>query len=157
MPSVRIADFEVDNEAIRRVRFAVFVDEQHVPADIELDDRDAACVHVLAFNDGVPVGTGRIDLEKAGKVGRLAVMAGSRRLGAGSALMHRLHAVAEDAGLTRTWCHAQVLAAPFYRRLGYRVVGQVFEEADIPHLRMERELLSVRSRPVSASSRRLHS
>jgi len=95
---------------------------------------------VLAFDDGVPIGTGRIDLDKAGKVGRLAVMADHRRRGVGTALMERLHAIAGDAGLTGAWCHAQVSAVRFYERLGYRAVGDVFEEADIPHVRMERRV-----------------
>jgi predicted GNAT family N-acyltransferase len=140
MVKVRVADFDADNAAIRHVRFAVFVGEQRVPEDIEMDDRDRACVHLLAFEGGVAVGTARIDLEKGGKVGRLAVLAGSRRRGIGRALMERLHAIAEEHGLAHVWCHAQVAAVPFYEGLGYRISGDVFAEADMPHLRMDLDL-----------------
>ena len=138
--SVRDADFAADQAAIRAIRFAVFVHEQHVPAALEMDDRDVACVHVLAFVDAAPVATGRIDCASHGKVGRVAVLASFRGLGVGRAVMGRLHEIARRAGLTSVWCHAQVAAAPFYERLGYRIVGPRFEEAGIAHVRMERPL-----------------
>jgi predicted GNAT family N-acyltransferase len=140
MPSVRIADFDADNAAIRRVRFAVFVDEQRVPPEIEIDERDESCVHVLAFVDAAAIGTGRIDLAQNGKIGRVAVLADCRGRGVGTALMQRLHAVARDQGLASVWCHAQLAAVPFYERLGYRSSGDVFEEAGILHKRMDRDL-----------------
>jgi predicted GNAT family N-acyltransferase len=135
---VRQADFAADYAAIRGIRFTVFVDEQRVPAELEMDERDAECVHVLAFVDGEPVGTGRLDAAKRGKIGRVAVLAAARRHGVGRAVMEHLHELARQSGLTRVWCHAQVAAAPFYERLGYRIVGGVFDEAGIDHVRMER-------------------
>jgi predicted GNAT family N-acyltransferase len=138
---VRIADFESDYEALRFVRFAVFVDEQRVPEAIEIDDRDAACIHALALgDDNEPIGTARIDIEARGKIGRLAVMAAQRRAGVGTALMRMLHDVAVTSGLTVVWCHAQRSAAPFYTALGYRVTSAPFLEAGIEHVRMERTL-----------------
>jgi predicted GNAT family N-acyltransferase len=137
---VREADFAVDEAAIRGIRFAVFVDEQRVPANLEMDERDAACAHVLALVEGQPVGTGRLDAENDGKIGRVAVLASARRQGVGRAVMARLHEAARQRGLTEVWCHAQVAAVPFYERLGYRVVGGVFDEAGIDHVRMERPI-----------------
>jgi predicted GNAT family N-acyltransferase len=137
---VRTANYDADRDAITGVRFAVFVDEQHVPEDIEIDERERQCVHVLAFDDDVPVGTGRIDFGDGGRVGRLAVLAGQRRRGIGSALMTCLHGLAAERGLGRVWCHAQLRAVPFYRHLGYRVTGEPFVEAGIEHVTMERVL-----------------
>jgi predicted GNAT family N-acyltransferase len=137
---IRRADFARDEAAIRAVRFTVFVDEQRVPADIEMDDRDAHCVHLLAYDAEEPVGTGRIDIEKDGKIGRLAVLSNARLLGVGTALMTELHAIARAHALRHVWCHAQVAAAPFYAKLGYRVSGAPFYEAGIEHVRMERAL-----------------
>lgn len=136
---IRQADYDADRAAIRSVRFAVFVAEQDVPPEIEIDDRDPFCVHVLAFEDGTPVGTGRIDLA-AGKVGRLAVLAKVRGRGLGAGLMNSLHGIASDNSLSHVWCHAQVMAVPFYERMGYRVTGEPFDEANIAHVRMERVL-----------------
>jgi predicted GNAT family N-acyltransferase len=138
MITVRIADFEADNAALRAVRFTVFVDEQNVPEEIEIDDEDRRCIHVLALDDDLPVGTGRIDIAKDGKIGRVAVLASHRRSGVGASIMQMLHAVAAESGLARCWCHAQVSAAPFYARLGYRVTSdEPFDEAGIPHVKMD--------------------
>ncbi len=138
MLTVRIADFTADHDELCSIRFAVFVDEQKVPQSLELDDRDPHCIHLLAHDDGEPVGTGRIDLALAGKVGRVAVVASRRGQGVGKALMEYAHGIARDNALDKVWCNAQVSAVPFYENLGYRITSaEPFDEADIPHLRME--------------------
>jgi predicted GNAT family N-acyltransferase len=137
---VATADFAADFAAIRHVRFAVFVDEQGVPEDIELDDRDQRCTHVLAYDSDRAVGTGRIDVEAGGKIGRVAVLVEARGRGVGTALMHRLHDLAVEAALRSVWCNAQISAVPFYVRLGYSVTSEPFDEAGIEHVRMQREL-----------------
>jgi len=136
-----MADYEADREDICRIRFTVFVYEQQVPEELEMDDDDPRCVHVLAFNDDAPVGTGRIDLTKAGKIGRVAVLAEQRSQGAGIALMTALHTIAQEHRLTDVWCNAQITAQPFYEKIGYRVTStQPFDEAGIPHVRMQKSL-----------------
>jgi predicted GNAT family N-acyltransferase len=137
---IRIADYAADESTLRTIRFAVFVDEQGVPPDIEMDERDACCVHLLAFLDGEPVATARIDLEQAGKIGRLAVRAHCRRQGIGRALMARCHEIARANGLDSVWCNAQVAAVAFYESLGYRGAGALFDEAGIEHRRMTKTL-----------------
>ena len=134
-------DFAREHADIRRVRFTVFVDEQKVPAELEMDDRDGGCLHWLARDAaGAAVGTVRLDVEKDGKVGRLAVLAEARRRGVGRALMEQLHTAARERGLAKVWCHAQTAAVPFYRRVGYRVISEPFDEAGIEHVTMERDL-----------------
>lgn len=137
---VRQADVAGDAAAIRAIRTAVFVVEQRVPLDLEMDDRDRHCVHVLAWEGDVPVGTGRIDLEHDGKIGRVAVLPSHRRTGVGAALLGHLHGIAAGHGLTRVWCHAQRSAVPFYERLGYRIASAPFVEAGIEHLVMDASL-----------------
>lgn len=137
---IREADYDADYAAIRAIRFAVFVDEQQVPPQLEMDERDAECIHVLALVDGIPVGTGRLDLAKRGKIGRVAALSDARGRGVGRALMEHLHDIATRCGLAEVWCHAQVSAAPFYERLGYETIGEVFEEAGIDHVRMQKRL-----------------
>jgi len=135
------ADYSNDYAAIRRIRFAVFVDEQRVPEELEMDERDAECAHWLAWNDrGEAVGTARLDVAKSGKIGRLAVLASARRDGVGRALMEAAHELARQRGLARVWCNAQVSAVPFYTRLGYEIESERFEEAGIEHVRMALEL-----------------
>lgn len=139
---VRRADLARDYEAIRAIRTVVFVVEQRVPLDLEMDDRDAVCAHVLASIDDVPIGTGRIDVEREGKIGRVAVLAPHRRAGVGAAIMAHLHRIASDRGLARVWCHAQRSAVPFYERLGYRITSEPFIEAGIEHVVMTAALES---------------
>ena len=134
---VRDADFTADFASIRRVRETVFIDEQRVPRDLEFDERDPLCRHVLVFDGATPVGTGRLDLDYDGKVGRVAVVATHRRGGVGRAVMERLHAIAHEADQPRLWCHAQLTAVPFYERLGYVSSGPMFLEAGIEHVLME--------------------
>jgi len=139
--NIIVADFERDYAAIRGVRFAVFVDEQQIPRELEMDDRDVACTHWLATDErGEPIGTVRLDVDARGKVGRLAVLAHVRGRGIGRALMERVHELARTRGLASVWCHAQQSAAPFYTRLGYRTTSEPFEEAGIEHVKMERDL-----------------
>jgi predicted GNAT family N-acyltransferase len=136
---VCIADFAKDFPSLHRVRQTVFIDEQHVPAELEFDDRDPVCLHLLAIADGAPIGTGRLDVEH-GKIGRVAVLAAHRRKGVATQLMARLHELARAQGLSQVWCNAQISARPFYERLGYRSSGDVFDEAGIPHIKMDRPL-----------------
>jgi predicted GNAT family N-acyltransferase len=134
---VRDADFTKDFASIQLVRETVFVAEQRVPRELEFDERDPLCRHVLAFDGAAAVGSGRLDLDYGGKVGRVAVLANHRRGGVGTAIMDRLHAIAREERQPQLWCHAQLTAVPFYERLGYVRSGAVFVEAGIDHVRME--------------------
>lgn len=134
---VRDADFTADFASIRLVREAVFIDEQRVPRELEFDERDALCRHVLAFDGDLAIGTGRLDLGYGGKVGRVAVVATHRRSGVGAAVMQRLHTLAREQRQAHLWCNAQLTAVPFYERLGYVGSGPTFFEAGIEHVRME--------------------
>jgi predicted GNAT family N-acyltransferase len=137
---VRDADFTTDFASIRHVRSRVFIDEQRVPRELEFDERDQLCRHVVAFDGDSAVGTGRLDLGYGGKIGRVAVVATHRKCGVGRAIMQRLHEIAREARQPRLWCHAQLTAVPFYEGLGYARVGPTFGEAGIDHVRMECEL-----------------
>jgi predicted GNAT family N-acyltransferase len=137
--TVRRADWAADAEAIRRVREAVFVVEQAVPADIEWDGLDAGCVQALA-EDGnrEPIGTGR--LHPSGKLGRMAVMPPWRGRGVGASIVNCLIDAAGEVGLEEVYLHAQTQVIGFYAGFGFEVEGEEFEEAGIPHRLMRRRL-----------------
>ncbi len=121
------------------IRFAIFVDEQNVPAGIELDDKDAECMHAIAFaEDGKVVGTGR--LLPDGHIGRMAVVKDWRRRGVGAALLDALIEEARKRGHTEVVLSAQLQAAEFYRGLGFVAEGKVYQEAGILHQQMRRKL-----------------
>ena len=72
--TVKLVETEEDMEAAVGIRFRVFVDEQAVPPEIELDEYDAQATHAIAVEDGDAMGTGRMFLEDgAARIGRMAV------------------------------------------------------------------------------------
>ncbi len=121
------------------IREAVFVAEQGVPRELELDDVDGHCVHALArLDDGRAVGTGR--LLPDGHIGRMAVLAEWRGRGLGGALLERLVEEARSRGMQEIALSAQTHALGFYRRHGFTAEGEVYLEAGIPHQAMTRKL-----------------
>jgi predicted GNAT family N-acyltransferase len=120
------------------IRFEVFVREQRVPAEIELDEQDAACLHAVAFEGAAAIATGR--LLPDGHIGRMAVLQAWRGKGVGGEILKRLMAAARERGDREVALSAQVHAVPFYLAHGFRPVGEAYEEAGIPHQAMVRAL-----------------
>ncbi|HTT12655.1 MAG TPA: GNAT family N-acetyltransferase [Burkholderiaceae bacterium] len=117
------------------VRHAVFVAEQLVPEDLEVDDFDPVSVHALARDvDGAAIGTGR--LLPDGHIGRLAVLARARGRGVGSALLRALMDESRRRGNREAMLNAQVQAVPFYERYGYAAEGEPYDDAGIAHIAM---------------------
>ena len=123
-----------DREALLALRFEVFVDEQGVPREMEVDDEDAPSRHFLAVVGGTPVGCVR--LTPKGKVTRLCVVAARRGEGVGGALLARAVDEARAAGFERIYLHAQTHAGAFYERYGFEARGEPFMEAGIEHRKM---------------------
>ena len=140
MLRIELMDWNAARAEASRIRLAVFVEEQRVPPEIELDYKDAACVHALAYAQGRAVGTGR--LLPDGHIGRMAVLKERRSLGVGGAILERLVEAARRRGMTQVVLSAQTHALGFYRKHGFLPAGEVFEEAGIPHQEMRRMLNS---------------
>ena len=137
--SVRICRWDDAGDALRRIRYAVFVIEQRVPEVLEWDEADADSIHALASDAaGLPIGCAR--LLRDGHIGRVAVVAGWRKRGVGTALMTELTDAAKSRGDDEVIVNAQVAAMPFYARHGFVASGDVFEEAGIDHRVMTRAL-----------------
>jgi predicted GNAT family N-acyltransferase len=118
------------------IRFRVFVDEQKVPAEIELDEWDAVCVHVIARCEGIAVGTGR--LLPDGHIGRMAVLKEWRGKGVGDAMLQALIDLARTRGDKEVVLSAQTHALGFYRKHGFVEEGALYEDAGIPHQAMRK-------------------
>jgi len=119
------------------IRRRVFIDEQGVPAEIEMDSDDKRALHFLAFDRSTAVGTARLVLRKGvAKIGRMAVLKSHRRKGIGNRLLHRAILAAQTAGAKKIYLHAQVSVIPFYEAAGFQCVGRIFIEAGIPHRKM---------------------
>ena len=127
--------------AVFALRHEVFVIEQKVPAALERDEFDGTATHLAALRGDEVVGTLRIVVaDRIAKVGRMAVRASMRKQGIGSRLMNRAATAASQMSARAIVLHAQLTAREFYRRLGYREEGSVFEEAEIMHVAMRKEI-----------------
>jgi len=133
---IELGDWDAMRRWAEPLRFSVFVTEQKVPAEIELDSFDTQSVHAIAFDDeGVAVGTGR--LLPDGHIGRMAVVSSARGQGVGSALLTALMSEARRRGHASAVLSAQTHAVEFYRRHGYAVQGGEYDDAGIPHVTMQ--------------------
>lgn len=126
-------------EAARAIRLEVFVEEQGVPADLELDDLDALARHWVALGaDGAVLGTARAVTRPDGlwKIGRVAVRKAWRGRGVGAAVMRAIMRDLVAAGAPGAYLESQTHATTFYEKLGFAVEGAEFLEAGIPHVAM---------------------
>jgi len=135
---IELLDWERARGKAAAIRFAVFVEEQGVPAEIEMDELDAPSLHALAFHGGEAVGTAR--LLPDGHIGRMAVLKAWRSRGIGSLLLHELIEAARRRGDRHVALSAQVHALGFYRAHGFQAEGPEYEEAGIAHRAMRRAL-----------------
>ena len=119
------------------IRLRVFVREQRVPREIELDYDDETATHLLAFVNGKAVGAARVVVKgRAAKVGRMAVLKSRRGRGIGGELLKRALKLAKMRGVNQIYLHAQVSVVGFYEKFGFQPRGRVFMEAGIPHRKM---------------------
>ena len=134
---------DLGREAMR-LRMEVFVREQGIPAEIESDEYDATALHAVATNGlGMCVATGRmLPAGKSGvmRIGRMAVHRAVRGQQWGRLVLDALVDDARRKGMRRVELHAQCTAASFYRRAGFLVEGERYEEAGIPHVSMYKDL-----------------
>ena len=152
---VKLVETEAELAGAINVRMRVFVSEQSIPAEVELDEADADATHAVALHQGEVVGTGRLVVDAggvaagevgagspapAGRIGRMAVDQPWRRQGVGGQILRFLEGEARRQGLPQCVLHAQEYVKDFYAGEGYQERGEVFLEVDIPHIEMWKEL-----------------
>jgi predicted GNAT family N-acyltransferase len=138
MPRIELLSWDQARAHASPIRFTVFVEEQGVPREIELDEHDAASVHAVVFEHDQPVATGR--LLPDGHIGRMAVLKDWRNRGIGGLMLTRLLERARARGDREVVLSAQIHAAAFYRSHGFVPHGAEYVEAGIRHLEMRRTL-----------------
>ncbi len=136
--AVRLGSWDELSAQASPIRFTVFVDEQKVPVELELDEFDPLSCHALALAGDEAIGTGR--LLPDGHIGRMAVLAGWRGRGVGALLLQALIDEAKRRGMARVVLNAQTHALGFYARFGFVPEGEEYEEAGLPHRTMSRSL-----------------
>lgn len=137
--SVQLLSWSNGQPLLRLVREAVFMVEQGVSAEMEWDGLDEACQHALALSaTGDAIGCGRISPE--GHIGRIAVLPAWRGKRVGSSLLESLLGYARSQHYVQVDLSAQIQAVPFYWHFDFIEVGEIFMDANMPHIKMQLSL-----------------
>ncbi|MEP2781869.1 MAG: GNAT family N-acetyltransferase [Pseudoruegeria sp.] len=122
------------------LRQTVFIEEQNVPVEVEMDDKDSEAIHILAkTEDGAAVGTARLlFVGSTGKIGRVCVVKDHRGTGLGTALIQfSIEHLRQTPQITRAKLGAQQHAIGFYEKLGFTICGPEYQDGGIPHFDMD--------------------
>lgn len=123
------------------IRKKVFVEEQQVPIEIEIDEHEQTAAHFVLYDFEKPAGAGRFRiLDGQGKVERICVLQEYRGKGAGIQIMAKIEEYAKKLPVKEVFLNSQSYAVPFYEKLGYIVTSDEFLDAGIPHRKMKKTL-----------------
>jgi predicted GNAT family N-acyltransferase len=143
--SISMNEFEVMQvswldmeQQLRSIRTRVFIEEQQVPVELEWEEDDVDCVHLLAQMNDNYIATAR--LLASGQIGRMAVLKPYRQLGVGSEMLKQLLSIAKSMNMSSVFLNAQIEAIDFYKQFGFQEQGDVFDDAGIPHRKMDMSL-----------------
>jgi len=137
--TLKITSWDKDKDALSLVRRKVFIEEQNVPEELEWDEYDKDCIHILVTDENnTPIATGR--MKPDGHIGRMAVLKAYRRSGIGTQILQSLTDKARKLNLGSVYLHAQTVALSFYEKQGFDVISDEFMDAGIPHKSMKLDL-----------------
>lgn len=138
----KIATTKEEINTCYKLRTIVFVEEQKVPMEEELDSYDDIAVHFLLFSDSnLPIGVGRMYAENGKAViGRLCILKKYRGIGAGNFLMQDIIKYCREQGFHKAVLGAQEYAIDFYKKLGFEIISGRYMDANIPHFKMQLDL-----------------
>ncbi|MGB3536276.1 MAG: GNAT family N-acetyltransferase [Microcoleaceae cyanobacterium] len=136
--SIQVVNYMVENLAIQAIRHQVFEIEQGIAHELEFDGKDETAQHLLAYWNQKPVGTTRIRYlsTEIAKIERLAILPEFRGKGVGSELMNKALEIIRQTQVKQVIVHAQEYVKKLYLKLGFKVIGECFYEANIPHFKM---------------------
>jgi predicted GNAT family N-acyltransferase len=139
--TVKIVENQKEREDAYSVRKTVFVEEQAVPLEEEIDAYEDDAEHFIMYDEDSPIAAGRFRfVDGYGKVERICVLKVARKTGAGKAMMNAIESYALKKDIHKLKLNAQTHAIPFYAGLGYEVVSEEFMDAGIPHKTMLKEI-----------------
>ncbi|MFB5089143.1 GNAT family N-acetyltransferase [Psychrobacillus sp. PGGUH221] len=139
---VKIVQTKEELDTVFDIRIKVFVHEQLVPMEEEIDEYENDSVHFLLYDGENSIGTGRFRIVNGiGKVERICVLSDKRKRGSGKCIMQGIEEYAIRQNINKLMLHGQTHAEKFYIHLGYKTVSDVFFEAGIPHVVMEKEII----------------
>ncbi|MGN0458172.1 MAG: GNAT family N-acetyltransferase [Eubacterium sp.] len=142
MMEYKISDFATDDS--KALRIEIFVNEQRVPVELEIDDKDQAgkAKHIVLYDGETPVATARFYLESENMwhIGRICVSRERRGTGLGRELLEIAEAEIKKLGGDKAYISAQTQAKGFYESIGYKAYGDTYMEDTIEHIAMYKDL-----------------
>jgi len=140
--SYKLVTSDSELEAAFEVRKQVFVEEQGISEDLEIDGHEEEALHIVVKDGERVIGTARVLFPAASqaKIERMAVLKPYRRQGIGGGIISFLNEELRSRQVEQVILHAQYSAIPFYRSCGFEESGSSFWEASIRHIKMERQL-----------------
>lgn len=140
--NIKIARSEQEKKDAILVRRNVFIKEQNVPPELEIDEHELDAVHFIGYNDkNEPIAASRLRwINGLGKLERICVLKQHRGKSYGKQMIVKMESVIKQNGLTKAMLHSQTHAKEFYEQLGYVVNSKQFMDAGIPHVKMEKNL-----------------
>ena len=129
------------NDALN-VRYQVFVIEQKIDPDLQHDSWDDNCDHFVAYLDNKPVGAGRVRYinSNTAKIERMAVLSEFRGNNIGGRLLEKITNSLRTSNIDKATLNSQFHAKGFYEKFGFKQTGEIFQEANIDHIKMEKFL-----------------
>lgn len=126
------------SELALAIRKTVFVNEQKVSLELELDDFDDATTHYIGFISDRATTTARVHIMDTGNwhVQRVATLPEERGKGYSSVIMNAIIDDAKEAGAPQIELSAQLERRSFYEKFGFKAVGDTFMDAGIEHIEM---------------------
>lgn len=145
MTELKFVKTQAELEKVLNIRRNVFINEMGVPESIELDELDtltSQCKHILVLYNKEPIGTARCNLttDKKLKIQRFCFLPKYRKLGFGKMLLEFIENEFFKDGYNHFFLEAKFSVHEFYEKCGYKKAGDVFTEANVPHIKMEKEL-----------------
>ena len=139
MNKLKIKIVENKNELTKvfEIRKTVFIKEQNVPYNIEIDGLDPEAEHFIVYLDDKPIGCARIRTEKNNaKLERIAILKEQRHKGFGKQLTKFLINYCKQKNYEEIHLHSQTYVLNFYEKLGFIPIGETFYEAGMEHISM---------------------
>ncbi|MFD1040693.1 GNAT family N-acetyltransferase [Virgibacillus byunsanensis] len=138
---IKIIQTNEEREQAYQVRTVVFVEEQKVPPEEEVDQHEEEAIHFVGYEDGKPIAASRLRLvESYGKLERICVMKEHRGKSYGSQIIQAMEDEISKNGYKKAKLNAQTHAEDFYQHLGYETISGEFMDAGIPHVTMVKQL-----------------
>lgn len=142
MTEIAVVVTDADRQLCYDLRFEVFVDEQGVTPETEIDAEDSTATHLLLRRDDEALGTLRILYDgRDARIGRVCLRKSARGTGLGAELMRAaLRVIAAGPKVDKIRLSAQVPVVGFYEKLGFTAYGPIYDDERIPHQAMERPM-----------------